>query len=208
MLARMIALPLLFFSAVPGWAEAEFSLYGGVALAETQKAIGSGPNSTNEFSFGPLWENPGMDIQQQPGIRIIWWRHRNQGWGLDLPPADVQSDLTIRSGNRSVSPAHVKSIRKLTINRYRKWPETWPVSTYLGAGLGIGIAETGTSTPTLIGPTMQWTAGARYPISEHWSVFGEYQGSFTTNTFVSDDSLERHSNLFTNGINIGLTLGF
>jgi lipid A oxidase len=89
------------------------------------------------------------------------------------------------------------------------------VTPYVGGGLGVSIPHvevTNGASETfgyqLTGPAATWIAGASYPISEQWSVFGEYKGTFTSNTGDLDTGGTIETDIFTNAVNVGVSFNF
>jgi len=104
----------------------------------------------------------------------------------------------------------------LTVNAYRRWSSAFgDVSPYVGGGVGVSIPHvevTNGSSDTfgyqLTGPAATWIAGATYPINEQWSVFGEYKGTYSSNTADLDTDGTLETDIFTNAVNLGLSFNF
>ena len=56
----------------------------------------------------------------------------------------------------------------------------------------------------LTGVAETWLAGASYPINDQWSVFGEYKGTYTSNSVSLRDGGTLETDIFTNVINFGV----
>ena len=105
----------------------------------------------------------------------------------------------------------------VTANALYRWPDRWDsVTPYVGGGVGVSVPHVDVDSSTgfdtyelqLGGPAMRVMAGASYDLSERWSVFGEYQFTYSANEveLEGDGSLE--TDIKTNAVNFGLTLKF
>ena len=104
----------------------------------------------------------------------------------------------------------------MTLNAYRRWSGTnLGLTPYVGAGLGLAVPSVtfdggGATTGgrQLTGPAVRFVAGAQYPISDSMALFGEYQGSYSVNQVELSGGGSLDTEILTNGLNFGLSLGF
>ena len=55
---------------------------------------------------------------------------------------------------------------------------------------------------------MRLLAGASYPINDRWSVYGEYQFTYSWNEADLDGGGSLNTDIKTNALNVGLSLKF
>ena len=99
-------------------------------------------------------------------------------------------------------------LNTLTVNAYRRWNGMFgEVSPYVGGGVGVALPHvevTNSGSETfgyqITGPAATWIAGATYSISDQWAVFGEYKGTFSSNTADLDDCCTLESVVLTNDV--------
>jgi len=60
----------------------------------------------------------------------------------------------------------------------------------------------------LTGPAATLIAGASLPINDQWSVFGEYNGTYSTNTAELDSGGTLETDIATNALNVGVSFNF
>ena len=106
----------------------------------------------------------------------------------------------------------------LTFNVTRRWPEQWGAATpYVGGGIGLSIPHVDVEHPTggsdtygyqLTGAAARLTAGVSYPINDRFSVFGEYQFTYSGNSATLDGGGTLNTDIKTNALNVGLSLNF
>jgi lipid A oxidase len=203
---------------LPGLASAEtqLSFYTGAQSAPHSVVSGNDPGGAGSFSFTAGWEGRSFEAPPYYGGRIIWWRSETFGWGIEFNHAKIYANTSTLGANGLSKLEFTDGLNLVTVNAFRRWPEQFGSFTpYVGAGIGVAIPhvefDSGageTFDYQLTGPAAQWIAGASYPINERWSVFGEYKGSYSSNEadLVSGGTLS--TNIITNAINLGVSLGF
>ncbi|EEX16595.1 lipid A oxidase [Citreicella sp. SE45] len=76
----------------------------------------------------------------------------------------------------------------------------------------VEVATTGGSDDTFeyqyTGPAVRLLAGASYPINDRWSVYGEYQFTYSWNEADLDGGGSLNTDIKTNALNVGLSLKF
>ena len=197
-------------------AQTELSFYGGVQTAPHSRVSGNDPGGIGAFDFVAAWEGRSFTLPLHYGVRLTWWQSATLGWGLDFSHDKIYaSNVTLVDNGLSILE-FTDGLNILTINAYRRWPDRGRVFTpYVGAGLGVSLPhvefDSGAGTTfeyQLGGPAVSVVAGANYPLTSRWSVFGEYKGTYSINKLdlVSGGTL--NTNIITNTFNLGATLGF
>lgn len=197
-------------------AQAELSFYSGNQSARASTVSGQDPGGAGAFSFSADWEGRSLVVPRYFGVRLTWWRTDAFGWGVDFSRTKAYaSDQTLAENGLSALEFS-DGLNLLTLNAYRRWPNLrTPLAPYIGAGLGVSIPhvefDSGagrTAQYQIGGPAVLVIAGASYPLSDRWSVFGEYTGSYSVNNveLVSGGGLS--TDIRTSAFNLGVSLGF
>lgn len=207
----LIALPSLAF------AQVELSFYGGAQNAlPSDISIRDDAVIAND-DFTQDWEGRSFEAPPYYGLRATSWRTPTFGVGLDFTHAKVYpADDDLPPGYEVLE--FTDGINTLTVNAYRRWNDAMgQISPYVGGGIGISmphveVTTTGGLSETfgyqLTGPAATWIAGASLPISERWSVFGEYKGTFSSNTADLDTGGTLQTDVVTNAVNFGVSFDF
>lgn len=215
---RAALLAFIVVTALPGLmhAQTELSVYGGLERVADSRVSGDDPQGGGAFSFTSVWDDGSLSDGANYGVRLTWWQNDAMGWGLAYSRSSIRADDTVLSDNNLTSLNFSDGLNLITVNAYRRWPDAIKgLTPYVGGGVGFsvpridyGTGSNRTSEYQMSGPAMNWMAGARYPINETLSVFGEYQGSYSVNNFdlKADGNLD--TRIFTGSVNLGLSLGF
>ena len=213
---RLFAFCCLFLAAPTlASAQVELSFYGGSQSAPASDVAIRGDSQIPDDDFSVDWEGRSSAAPVYYGIRATRWHSPTFGYGLDFAHNKVYpKDGQLPEGFDVLE--FTDGLNTLTINAYRRWPKAiGDVSPYIGGGLGVAIPHVEVITPDsrtfgyqLTGPAATWIAGASYPISDHWSVFGEYKGTFSSNTGDLDTGGTVESDIFTNAVNVGVSFNF
>lgn len=210
-----IAFVMLLAATAPAIAEVELSFYGGVQTANPSDVSVRGDSTILDGDFSVAWEGRSGDAPPYYGIRATKWRESGFGFGLDfahnkiypkpgeLPPGYTVLEMT-------------DGLNTLTVNAYRRWPSAFgQISPYVGGGLGVAIPHVEVTNGTsetfgyqLTGPAATVIAGASYPINDRWSVFGEYKGTYSSNTADLDTGGTLETDVITNAVNLGVSFNF
>jgi lipid A oxidase len=198
------------------FAQSELGFYGGSQGSPHSNVSGNDPGGVGVFDFTAGWEGRSGAMPPYYGFRYTRWTSETLGWGIDFNHAKIYADDATLAASGFSRLEFTDGLNLLTLNAFRRWGDTgWSVAPYVGAGLGIAIPHvevTSTGGTTfeyqITGPAVQWVAGASYPINDRWSVFGEYKGSYSVNSaeLVSGGFLD--TNIITNALNVGVSLGF
>jgi len=87
---------------------------------------------------------------------------------------------------------------------------------YVGAGVGVAVphvevqpvGQVQTFGYQLTGPAVQLVAGASLPLSDRWSAFGEWKGTWSHHKADLDSGGTLTTNIITNALNLGVTYHF
>ncbi len=210
--AALTAVPLM------ASAEVELSFYLGLQESPHSRVDGTDPgNAVNPvLDFTAGWEGKSFDAPPYAGIRGTWWRSENLGFGAELTHAKVYADQDTLTNNGFSRLEFTDGINILTANAIYRWPDRWGNFTpYAGAGIGIAVphvevVSAGGSTLEyqMTGPAVRWMAGASYAINDSWSVFGEYQGTYSVNDATLTNGGSLSTNILTNAVNVGVAFSF
>lgn len=205
----------LFVTPGLAFAQIELSFYGGAQSAPASDISIRGDDVIADSDFRQNWEGRSSSAPIYYGIRATRWQSPTFGYGLDFAHNKVYpKDDELPAGFDVLE--FTDGLNTLTVNAYRRWPNmVGNVSPYIGGGLGVAIphvevtnGDSETFGYQLTGPAATWIAGASYPVTDQWSVFGEYKGTFSSNTATLDSGGELRSDIFTNAVNVGVSFNF
>lgn len=202
--------------ALPARAEFELSVYGGFQTSPHSVVKGSDPGGVGDFNFTAGWEGRSGEMPPYYGFRGTWWRTETIGYALEFNHAKVYADDETLSDNNFDRLEFTDGLNLVTVNVMRRFPgqeRRW--TPYIGGGVGISVPHVDVKTSggktfeyQLTGPAVQWIAGVSYPLSESWSVFGEYKGSYSQNSASLDNGGDLETNIVTNALNLGVSFNF
>ena len=210
------AIPVLFLAAaapLAAQAQVELSFYGGVQSAPHSDVFISGdpayPDKTRV-----KWEGRSFDPPPYYGLRATYWASDSFGYGLDFTHTKVYADAASR-GTAFDTLEFTDGLNTLTANAYRRFGSVGGATPYVGAGLGVAIPHvevsngvTDTSGYQLTGPAATVLAGASYPVSDRFSVFGEYKFTYSQNEADLDGGGTLSTDVITNAVNVGVSFSF
>ena len=208
---------LIALAASPVGAEVELSFYGGFQSAPPSDISVSGDSVLPDDDFSVAWEGLPFEWPLYAGARATYWATSEYGFGLDYTHNKTYpQDGELPAGYRALE--FTDGLNTLTVNAYRRWNGALGnLTPYVGGGLGISmphveVTAAGVTPETfgyqLTGPAATWIAGASMPISDRMSVFGEYKGTFSSNTadLATGGTLE--TDVVTNAVNLGVSFNF
>lgn len=215
-----IAAALLAVSSVPAAAEIELNAYTGYQTAPHSRVEGNFPAPIGgPFSALIGWDGKSFSAPPYYGIRATWWKTPTLGFGLEFSHNKVyapQAEMTAAGFSRLEL---TDGLNIITANATRRWPGLWAdgaLSPYLSAGVGLAVPHVDV-TPTggprtfgyqVTGPAARLTAGASYKINDRWSLFGEYQFTWSDNEADLDGGGSLSTTIFTNALNVGIGFSF
>jgi lipid A oxidase len=197
------------------FAEVEVSLYGGVQSAPASDISIRGDDVIANDDFSQDWEGRSADAPVYYGIRATRWQSDTFGYGIDFAHNKIYPKNDDLPAGYDVLE-FTDGINTLTVNAYRRWSGAFgDVSPYVGGGLGVALPHVEVTSGTsetfeyqLTGPAATWIAGASYPINDQWSVFGEYKGTFSSNSADLDTGGTLETEVVTNAVNLGVSFNF
>ena len=195
----VLLLPLLLVAA-PASAEVELSFYGGWSGApDGDVTLSEVPGAADR----DLSLDGGFGEGSQVGARVTWWGEGDFGIALDY------SRFGETDGEAGLS---FGGLETLTLGGVQRWEDALGgVTPYVGAGLGVAMAEIevdGAGQVDATGPAVNWVAGASVPIGGNWSVFGEYEGTYADVEGEAAGGGTIESDSVTNSINLGVSFSF
>ncbi len=195
-------------------AEVQLSFYGGAQSAPDSDISIRDP-LIGDDDFSQAWEGRPFDAPPYYGIRATQWRSPSFGIGVDFTHNKVYpADDSLPAGYEVLE--FTDGLNTLTVNAYRRWTDAIGNFTpYVGGGIGVSLPHvelTNGASETfgyqLTGPAATWIAGASMPLNENWSVFGEYKGTFSSNTADLESGGTLETDIFTNALNVGVSFDF
>ena len=197
-------------------AEVELSFYGGWQTAPHSGVTIDGDSVVPDSDFTAGWEGRSFEAPPYYGIRATWWQSETFGFGVDFNHAKVYADDETLAETGFEHFEFSDGINYLTLNAYRRFdPAFGGLVPYVGGGLGVSLphvelTDGGSRTfgYQLTGPAVTWIAGASYPISEDWSVFGEYKGTWSSNEAELEGGGTLSTDIITNAVNLGVSFDF
>ena len=207
----------LIFASLAGsvWAETEVSVYGGQQWASPSRVTVAGDSVIPDAVFDQDWAGYAYEWPIYVGARLTKWLPSDFGYGAEyVHNKAVPPDRVLPAGYRALEFSD--GLNSLTLNGYRRWPDALGQFTpYVGVGAGISFpgveiryAGSNTYEYQITGIAATWMAGLRYPLSQRWTGFAEYRGSYSTNLVRLETGGTLDTNIATGAINIGLNFGF
>lgn len=196
-------------------AEVELSFYGGLQSALESDVAVSGDSVISDRTDTLTWEGRSFDAPPYYGWRATYWASPEFGYGLDFAHNKVYpKDDVLPAGYSKLE--FTDGLNTLTVNAYRRWENAIAgLTPYVGGGVGLSIPHvevvSGASETfgyQVTGSAATWIAGASYPISDQWSVFGEYKGTYTQNDADLDTGGSLSTDIITNAVNVGVSFRF
>lgn len=203
--------------AVPASAETELSLYLGWQTLPHSRLSGELPNNGGKYNELVGWKGKPFSNPPYYGARATYWTSDTLGFGVEYTHTKAYAPDAVKTklgfGRLEFSDGH----NVATVNVMKRWPEKWGnVTPYVGGGLGLAfphvdathVSGSRTYGFQVTGPAMRVMAGASMPISDRFSVFGEYQFTYSQNTGTFDQGGTFKTDIKTNALNVGLSLKF
>ena len=196
-------------------AEVELSFYGGLQSALESDVAVSGDSVIPDRTDTLTWEGRSFDAPPYYGWRATYWASPEFGYGLDFAHNKVYpKDDVLPAGYSKLE--FTDGLNTLTVNAYRRWENAIAgLTPYVGGGVGLSIPHvevvSGASETfgyQVTGPAATWIAGASYPISDQWFVFGEYKCNYTQNDADLDTGGSLSTDIITNAVNVGVSFRF
>lgn len=213
-----LALGLAAGAAQPALAEVELSFYTGYQTSPHSRVTGTRGASSGSTPFNELigWKGKSFSMPPYYGARATWWRPDDIGFGLEFTHAKVYAPAAeMPAGFSRLEFTDGHNI--ITANVSKRWTQKWgdSITPYVSGGLGIALPHVDVTEGTnrtfgyqLTGPAVRLTAGAKYQINDRWSVFGEYQFTWSENTADLAGGGSLNTRIVTNALNVGVGFSF
>lgn len=197
-------------------AEVELSFYGGWQNAPHSDVTIRGDSAIADSDFVAGWEGQPFNAPPYYGLRATWWQNERFGFGVELTHDKVYADATTLAVSGLERFEFSDGLNILTVNAFRRWEDSVAGFTpYVGGGVGVAIphvevfdGRSRTFEYQLTGPAVAWMAGASYPITDSFSVFGEYKGTYSMNSATLDGGGTLETDILTNALNLGVSFNF
>ncbi|MEM1450668.1 MAG: outer membrane beta-barrel protein [Planctomycetota bacterium] len=214
LLLRAVLLAAASFSlSVPAWAQFEFSAYGGFQSSPHSRVEGSDPSGAGEFNelFG--WEGRSFAPPPYYGFRATYWRESGFGYGLEFTHAKVYADDASRARAGFERFEMTDGLNLVTVNGMYRWDDParrW--TPYVGAGFGIAVPHVDVQSAAgrtfgyqATGPVGRVVGGISYRIADAWTLFAEYEGTYSTHDVDLDSGGGFRTDIITNAMNVGVS---
>ncbi len=216
LLSRRLAALAIVCLPVPALAEVELSFYGGLQSAPHSDVSISGDSVIPDDDFTAGWEGRSFDAPPYYGLRATWWRSSDLGFGVEVNHTKVYADDETLAESGLEHFEFSDGLNIITFNMFRRWEDAFGGFTpYLGGGVGVAVPHVEVTVPgsktfeyQLSGPAVALMAGASYPITDRWSVFGEYKGTYSMNSADLETGGSLESDIITNAVNFGVSFDF
>lgn len=200
--------------AAPAQAEVELSFYTGYQTAPHSRVTGTASGGPFNSLIG--WQGKSFEMPPYYGLRATWWRPSNIGFGLEFSHNKVYAPAAEMPAGFS-RLEFTDGLNLLTANVAKRWPGMvgGAVTPYVIGGIGLAIPHVDvTEGPNrtfgyqLTGAAARVTAGAQYRLNDRWSVFGEYQFTWSQNKADLAGGGNLNTRIFTNALNVGVGFSF
>jgi lipid A oxidase len=201
--------------AAPAAAEVELSFYTGTQSAPHSSVSGTYPGG-GSYDSTIAWEGRSFEMPPYYGVRATWWQDNNWGYGVEFSHNKVYANDADRAALGFSRLEFTDGLNLLTVNATKRWPELWgKFSPYAGAGIGLSIPHVDvehaggkTFEYQATGAAVRLTAGTSYQLNDRFSVFGEYQMTYSQNKADLTGGGTLETNIVTNALNIGVSMSF
>ena len=214
--AVLTALPAL---ALPGGLRAEegwdIYVYTGVQTA-TESDVSGRTETGAGFDFNAGWEGRSLDLPPYWGVRTMRDTGGPWSFGLELSHGRLEADDATLAGSGFESLGFSDGLNILTANAQRTFFESGRWTGRGGLGLGVAVPRVDVTTPSggatseyqLTGPAARWYLGADYAITDRWSAFAEYSGTYSINSVDLGGGGSLETDILTNALNVGIGFSF
>ncbi len=213
----ILSIALLAGMAAPAAAEVELSFYTGWQTLPHSRLSGQLPNGGGSYDELVGWDGKSFQMPPYYGARATWWRSETLGFGLEYTHTKAYAPDSTKNALGFSRLEFSDGHNVLTANVLRRWPERWgDLTPYVGGGLGIAFPHVDATHNSgsrtygfqVTGPAMRLLAGVSYPINDRFSMFGEYQFTYSSNEGEFDGGGTFNTDIKTNALNIGISLNF
>lgn len=214
LLLRAVLLAAATFSlSVPAWAQVELSAYGGYQTSPDSRVHGTDPGGAGAFDEVFGWKGRSLDAPPYYGFRATHWQDTGFGYGLEFTHAKVYADDASRARAGFERFEMTDGLNLVTLNAMYRWDDLghrW--TPYIGAGFGIAVPHVDVQSPAgrtfgyqATGPVGRVVGGVSYRLADAWTVFTEYEGSYSTHDVDLDSGGGFRTDIITNAVNFGVS---
>ncbi len=217
-MSRLLIAAVVALAPCVASAEVELSFYTGIQESPHSKVTGTetATDGGGDLNFTAGWEGKSFAPPPYYGVRGTWWQTDRFGFGAEFTHDKVYADDQTKTDNGYTVLEFTDGLNIITVNGLYRWPSQWgSVTPYVGGGLGIAVPHVEVERGSvnirgyqLTGPAVRWMAGASYALTDQWSLFGEYQGTYSKNSVDLGDGGELNTNIITNAVNLGVSFSF
>ncbi|MEM8787457.1 MAG: outer membrane beta-barrel protein [Pseudomonadota bacterium] len=193
----------------------DIEIYGGVQGAPHSTVTGVTETGV-PFDFTSDWEGRSFDAPIYYGGRIMYDLDRPWSFGIEFTHAKVYASEDTLTDSGFTALEFTDGLNIITVNAERdvRFTDRWKA--YGGLGLGIAVPHVDVETPTggdtfefqLTGPALRWYVGGNFALTRRWSLFAEYQGTFSSNDANLDGGGDLDTDIVTNAFNLGIGFSF
>lgn len=200
--------------ATPVAAEIELSFY--IGSQSSPHSVVTGALGTQTVK----WEGRSFDPPPYYGLRGVYWRDSDWGYGLEMTHAKAYASDADRAALGADRLEFTDGHNIVTANIHRRWQNQWwngRLTPFVTAGIGVAVPHvdiqpTGGGAHTfgyqLTGPAARLGAGVSMSITDNISAYTEYQFTASDNKVDLDSGGTLETTLFTNAINFGISYSF
>jgi len=204
-------------SAPAAHAEEGWDLYVYTGIQTAAQSDVSGRTETGApFDFSAGWDGDSLEMPPYWGARVM--RNTGGGWsfGLEFTHTKVYADDDTLADSGFERLEFTDGLNILTANAERQLFESGRWSARGGLGLGVAVPHVEVTTPTggetlgyqLTGPAARWYLGADYALTDRWSAFAEYNGTYSINSADLGGGGTLDTDIVTNALNVGIGFSF
>lgn len=210
-----LASAMVFFG-FSAQAETQIFVYSGVQEAPHSIVSGRDPSGIGPFQFTAGWSGKSFAAPPHYGIRATIWRGASFGWWADFNHTKVYAtDETLQANGLNVLE-FTDGLNVLTAGpMWRFQSPSRKFTPYAGVGLGVALPhvefDSGgavTAEYQLGGLAAAWVLGAEFPLTDTWSIMGEYKGTYSDLDVDLNGGGSLESDIITNALNIGVAYRF
>lgn len=214
-MAALIAATALLAPAAQAESGWDLYVYTGAQIAADSDV--SGRTETGErFDTNASWLGNSFEMPPYWGVRVMRDTGDNWSFGLEFTHAKVYADYATREDLGFEKLEFTDGLNILTANAERTLFESGRWTGRGGLGLGVAVPHVEAISPDgvetsgyqLTGPAARWYLGADYALTDSWSAFAEYSGTYSINSADLDGGGKIDTDILTNALNVGIGFSF
>lgn len=192
-----------------------FDVYTGVQEAPNSDVSGEDENGT-PFDFTAGWEGNSFEMPPYWGVRAMRETSGPWSFGLEFTHTKIYADNDTLDDSGFGKLEFTDGLNIVTANAEREVDLSGRWSAHAGLGLGVAVPHVEVDTPggvetrgyQFTGPAARWYLGARYALTDNWSAFAEYNGTYSSNSADLDGGGSLETDVITNAVNLGIGFSF